>query len=102
MVLESDWQIDIKDSESATIDDNEDGNIPRLFGDVPEYNVTDIYNSLSPDGIMQLNLQNFFNFFLSTMFWLTYIPFYERLFPIFVGSNQVSISPTFYVQLLRS
>jgi hypothetical protein len=58
--------------------------------------VTDIYNSLTPDGIMQLNLQNFFNFFLSTMFWLTYIPFYERMLPIFVGSEQVSILSTSY------
>ena len=36
---------------------------------------------------MQLNLQNFFNFFISTMFWLAYIPFYERLLPVFVDSN---------------
>ena len=32
-------------------------------------------------------VQNFFIFFSDTMFWLTYVPFYERLFPVFV-TNQ--------------
>ena len=61
---------------------------PRLFGDVPSYNITNIYQSvLSADGIMQLQIQNFFNFFTSTMFWLSYIPLYDRLYPIFNENN---------------
>jgi hypothetical protein len=32
------------------------------------------YNIGGPDGVMQLIIQNFFNFFVSTMFWLAYIP----------------------------
>ena len=28
-------------------------------------------------------VQNFFNFTANTFFWLSYIPFYHRLFPVF-------------------
>ena len=42
---------------------------------------------LSADGVMIQLVQNFFIFFSDTMFWLTYVPFYERLFPVFV-TNQ--------------
>ena len=42
---------------------------PRFFGDVPTYNVTTIYTStFSYDGIMQLQIQNFFNFFTRCQF----------------------------------
>ena len=41
-----------------------------------------------PDSIAQFQVQNFFNFFISTMFWLAFIPFYQRLYPIFVDSGQ--------------
>ena len=62
--------------------------MPRLFGDVLVYNVTDIYEStFSANGIMQLQVQNFFNFFTSTMFWLSFIPLYERLYAIFDENN---------------
>ena len=56
----------------------------KVFGDVPFFNVTEIYQTtFSPEGVLIQEVQNFFNFFISSMFWLTYVPFYERLFPIF-------------------
>ena len=59
-------------------------NNQRVFGDVPVFNVTEIYQTtFSPEGVLIQMVQNFWNFFISTMFWLTYIPVYERLFPIF-------------------
>lgn len=60
----------------------------RFFGDVPQFNVTDIYDStFVPEGIAQLLIQNFFNFFVNTMFWLTYLPLSERIDPIFDPEN---------------
>ena len=38
---------------------------------------------LTLEGVLIQMVQNFWNFFISTFFWLTYIPLYERLFPIF-------------------
>ena len=56
----------------------------RVFGDPWSLNITTVYETtFSPDGIMIQMVQNFFNFFAGTMFWLAYLPFYERLFPIF-------------------
>jgi hypothetical protein len=46
------------------------------------------YGSFSADEIAVQLVQNFLVFFVSTMFWLAYIPFYERLFPIFVYKNE--------------
>ena len=61
----------------------EDGD-DRFFGDPWTFNMTTVYQSTySPDGILIQMVQNFFNFLVSTMFWLSYLPFYERLFPIF-------------------
>jgi len=54
------------------------------FGDPWFFNMTTVYQTtFSPEGIMIQMTQNFFNFFVSTMFWLSFLPFYERLFPIF-------------------
>jgi hypothetical protein len=62
---------------------------PRFVGDVPKYNVTYIYqNSLAPDPFFVLQIQNFINFFISTMFWLAFIPFHERLLPIFEPNEE--------------
>jgi hypothetical protein len=33
-------------------------------------------------------VQNYFDFFANTLFWLSYIPFYERLFPVFAVNNE--------------
>jgi hypothetical protein len=78
---------------------------PRFVGDVPKYNVTYIYqNSLAPDPFFVLQIQNFINFFISTMFWLAFIPFHERLLPIFepnkdgVGSIGFVDVPDFQVK----
>ena len=38
---------------------------------------------LTSEGVLIQMVQNFWNFFISTFFWLTYIPLYERIFPIF-------------------
>ena len=35
------------------------------------------------DGVMIQMVQNYLDFFANTLFWLSYIPFYERLFPVF-------------------
>jgi hypothetical protein len=88
---------------SPDAQDNEiyDYDTARLFGDVPTYNATLMYDEIfSPDGIMQFQIENFFNFFISTMFWLAFIPFYHRLSPIFVDNGQVLVLPTYYKQLL--
>ena len=54
------------------------------FGDPWVFNMTTVYQTtFSPEGIMIQMTQNFFNFLVSTMFWLSFLPFYERLFPIF-------------------
>ena len=78
---------------------------PRFFGDVPKYNVTYIYqNAFAPDPFFVLQIQNFVNFFISTMFWLAFIPFHERLLPIFepnedgVGSIGFVDVPDFQVK----
>jgi hypothetical protein len=61
---------------------------PRFFGDPWSFNMTTVYvTTFSPEGVMIQMVQNFINFFVSTMFWLAYIPFYERLFPVFDDSN---------------
>ncbi len=60
----------------------------KLFGDVQTFNVTDIYQStFAPEGVLILLVQNFLNFFVNTFFWLTYIPFYERITPIFLQNK---------------
>ena len=59
------------------------------FGDPWVFNMTAVYyGSFSPDEIAVQLVQNFLVFFVSTMFWLSYIPFYERLFPIFINKNE--------------
>jgi hypothetical protein len=35
-------------------------------------------------------VQNFINFFISTMFWLAFIPFHERLQPVFEANQSGS------------
>ena len=61
---------------------------PRLFGDILAYNVTNIYTSVfTTTGLAQFQIQNFLNFFISTMFWLSFIPFAERLYPVFFEKN---------------
>jgi len=58
------------------------------FGDVSSPNVTYVYQqTFFPSGVMQQVTQNFFNFFVSTMFWLSYVPFYERLAPVFAPNH---------------
>ena len=87
---------DVRDNQQQTSDvrDNPEQDEPRFLADVPTYNVTQIYSSvISADGVMQFQIQNFFNFFTSTMFWLSFIPLYERLFPIFVEKEN-STSPS--------
>ena len=55
------------------------------FGDPWTVTVTHTYfDTFSPDGVMIQMVQNFFTWFASPIFWLTYIPFYERFFPVFV------------------
>jgi hypothetical protein len=59
------------------------------FGDVNPINITYVYEQdFFPSGVMQQVTQNFFNFFVSTMFWLSYVPFYERLLPIFAPNHE--------------
>ena len=41
---------------------------------------------------MVLLVQNFLNFFVNTFFWLTYIPFYERITPIFVPNKTETVT----------
>ena len=40
-----------------------------------------------PSTSWKFQVQNFLNFFISTMFWLTFIPFSNRLLPIFETSK---------------
>ncbi len=77
------------------------------FHDVPNFNVTSIYEEtyLSDTVAIQL-LQNFFNWFTATVVWFPFMGLYNRLYPIFAPANnqrsiddQVSISPTFHKQL---
>jgi hypothetical protein len=56
----------------------------RLFGNIPNFNATDIYElTFFPESVVTQMIQNFYNFLNPTMFWLMFIPFYERLGPIF-------------------
>ena len=60
---------------------------PRT-ADVAQFNVTFIYYGVySPSGVAIQLVQNFFNWFSTTMFWLSYTPFYKRLLPIFAPAN---------------
>lgn len=62
------------------------------FGDPYVFNMTAVYyGSFSPDEVAVQLVQNFLVFFVSTMFWLSYIPFYERLFPVFVNKNVTEV-----------
>jgi len=64
---------------------------PTLFADVPFFNVTVIYyGTFSPTGIAIQMLQNFLNLFSTSIFWISYTPFYERMFPLFAPENQRS------------
>lgn len=65
---------------------------PRIFGDVPQFNLTNIYaTTLNPQGILVQMVDNFFNFVSNTIFWLSYLPFYERLSVIFVTNEEGSL-----------
>ena len=81
---------------------------PRFgFGDVWTVNVTHSYSdAFSPDGVAIQMVQNFFTWFAGPVFWLAYIPLYERFLPLFVvqntserdGENESrSLSHTFYL-----
>ena len=60
---------------------------PRT-ADVAQFNVTFIYYGVySPSGVAIQLVQNFFNWFSTTMFWLSYTPFYNRMLPIFSPAN---------------
>ena len=64
----------------------------RIFGDIPSLNATEIWQlTFYPESVATQMTQNFFNFFNSSMFWLLWIPFYERLSPIFL-TNQTADS----------
>jgi hypothetical protein len=64
----------------------------RFFGDIQTFNVTNVFQStFSPEGVLIQLVQNFFNFTINTMFWLCYIPFYDRLSPIFEESNKTEM-----------
>jgi hypothetical protein len=39
-------------------------------------------------------VQNFFNFSANTFFWLSYIPFYHRLFPVFDTTTNATANAT--------
>ena len=50
-----------------------------MFADVPDFDVEFTYEEVySPDGIANQLLQNFFNWFCPTVFWFSFLPFYER------------------------
>jgi hypothetical protein len=60
----------------------------RTFGDIPSFNATEIWQlAFYPESVATQMTQNFFNFFNSAMFWLLWIPFYERLSPIFATNK---------------
>ena len=64
------------------------------FGDIVTVNVTHAYSdAISPDGVMIQMTQNFFTWVASPLFWLVYIPFYERLYPIF-GVQESNVTTT--------
>lgn len=72
------------DANNQKRDDTDWVEEPRFVGDVPSFNATDIYSiTFATEGIMVQMVDNFFNFVANTMFWLAFIPFYERLSPIF-------------------
>jgi hypothetical protein len=55
-----------------------------------------IFFGRKSDHFFQL-LQNFFNWFSTTMFWLAYTPFYNRMLPIFApANNQVVVRSRCY------
>ena len=58
------------------------------FADVPNFNVTTIYEEtyLSDTIAIQL-LQNFFNWFTATVVWFPFMVMYDRLYPIFSPEN---------------
>jgi len=72
-----------------------------MFADVPEFDTEFVYEEVySPDGIANQLLQNFFNWFCPTVFWFTFLPFYDRLRPIFAPANnqrQFADAPNFNV-----
>ncbi len=76
---------------------NDPDNGQAFFADVPQFNATFIYYGVySPTGVAIQLVQNFFNWFSSTMFWLSYTPFYTRMLPIFSpANNQRSIESVF-------
>ena len=75
---------------------NDPDNGQAFFADVPQFNVTFIYYGVySPTGVAIQLVQNFFNWFSTTMFWLSYTPFYTRLVPLFAPANQRSIESIF-------
>ena len=50
-----------------------------MFADVPDFDVEFTYEEVySPDGIANQLLQNFFNWFCPTVFWFSFLPFYQR------------------------
>jgi hypothetical protein len=61
---------------------------PPLFADVPNFEVDYIYpTAFSQNAVGIQMLQNFFNWFTTTTFWLTFLTFYRRLNPIFTPSH---------------
>jgi hypothetical protein len=67
---------------------NDPDNGQAFFADVPQFNATFIYYGVySPTGVAIQLVQNFFNWFSTTMFWLSYTPFYTRMLPIFSPAN---------------
>ena len=45
------------------------------------------YQTFSANGVAVQLLENFFNWVTSTMFWLSYTPFFRRMLPIFAPDN---------------
>ena len=48
-----------------------------------------------PEPVVTQMVQNFFNFFNPAMFWLTFLPFFHRLGPIFAANATTSSPETF-------
>ena len=62
------------------------------LADVPDFDVEFVYEeTFSPDGIVNQLIQNFFNWFCPTVFWFSYLPFYNRLSPIFDPANNLRL-----------
>ncbi len=58
------------------------------FHDVPDFNVTTIYEeTYLPDTIAIQLLQNFFNWFTVTVIWFPFMGLYNRIYPIFAPQN---------------